>query len=206
MIGKYSRFKFNILYQAGKFISFYKNYLLVFFIVFLIGFITGIMTCSHYSNIITYENLINKYLIKFLTKEHKFTTFFLILSAYFIIISLVAILFTKNIFMIVIDFVVLLLTSYIFGFDLCIIILSFGLAGVIFGVVVLGLMGFLIFTFLQLILSVAMKRCIVAKKSCDGLKSSHYAKVYCLLIALSLFCLYIMCMLFSIIHIFIIVD
>ena len=67
---KFSKAKSIIFELASKLIIFYRNYLLVFFVVFLIAFITGIMTCSKYASDISCENLLNKYLYSFLVRDH----------------------------------------------------------------------------------------------------------------------------------------
>jgi len=206
MNSKLYRLKNNFIFQTGKFLSFYKVYLFVFFIIFLISFITGIMTCSHYSSIVTYENLINKYLIKFFTREYKFTTYFLILLAYLVVIALFIMIFTKNIFVVIVDGILFSFMAYIFGFDLCIVILSFGVAGVFFGVLFLGIPGFLIFFLLMLFLSIATKRYFIKKKSTDCLPNNYYIKVFLFLILLALIVLFLHSLLFSIIHIFVIVE
>jgi len=203
---KFSRIKNNLIFQTGKFLSFYKIYLLVFFIIFLIGFITGIMTCSHYASSITYENLINSYLMSLLTKDSTYLSFFLKLLVWFIIIAIFITTFTKNKLIIVINTIILLLMSYIYGFDLCVIILSFGLAGIVFGILILGLLGIVLFFVLILIVSIATKRFLLNKKTCDPLPNFFYIKLYVMLIAIASLILFILSLLFSIIHIFIIVD
>ena len=40
----------------------------------------------------------------------------------------------KNWFVIIVDGIILALLSYILGFDICIIVLSFGFTGIIFGI------------------------------------------------------------------------
>lgn len=203
---KFLKVKNYILDNTSKFLSCYKICLLVFFIIFLIGFITGIMTCSHYSKSITYENIINEYLLKFLACEYKFTTYSLILSIWFILISLFVIFFTRNLLMVVVNGVFLALMSYIYGFDLCVIIISFGLAGVVLGILVLGILGVILFLLFMLVLSVATKRFWINKKFCESVSQGYYFKIYLFIICLSIAIIFIMSMMFSVIHIFIIVD
>jgi hypothetical protein len=108
--------------------------------------------------------------------------------------------------MIVVDCILLSLMSYIFGFDICIVILSFGLAGVFFGILILGLLGLLVFFIFLIIISIACKRFFISKKACDNNSNSFYVRIYMLLLALSTALLFLLSLLFSIIHIFVIVD
>lgn len=203
---KFSRIKYSFFNWISRFLICYRSYLLVFFIIFLIAFITGIMTCSHYSSSITCEHLINKYLYDFLTKESTFISYFLKLSAYYIILFLCIIFLSKNLFMIIVNCFLIFFMSYIYGFDLCIIILSLGLSGVIFGILILGVLGVFLFLTFLLIISIATKRYFVNKKSCDGVQSGSYLRLYLMLIIVSEIILFVMCLLFSIIHIFVIVE
>lgn len=206
MKDKFYRLKNTLIYNASKFLSFYRWCLLVFFIIFLFGLITGILTASNYASIITYENLINKYLIKFLLKETSYLSYFIRLSIYFIIISLSVIFFTKNWFFVIVDGVLLAILGYIYGFDLCIIIISFKLSGVIFGIFVLGLWGLIIFLCLISIISIAIRRFLDYKKSCDIQEKTYYPKIYITFILLAILSIFFKSLFFAIIHIFVIVD
>ena len=69
---KYERIRYFLERNTGKLLKCYGGYLLVFFIIFLVGFITGIMTASSYSDDLSCENLINKYLIDdFVVKDNE---------------------------------------------------------------------------------------------------------------------------------------
>lgn len=203
---KWGRVKFTILSEASRLFARYKYYLLVFFVLFLICFITGIMTCINYSSSISCDNLINTYLLGYLQKSSSWIGFFLIMSLFFLIISLFIIIFTRNILFVIMDILILLLTSYILGFDICIIIISLGLSGVIFGILVYGLLGILTMLIIMFILSIAVKRLRDKQKMCPSIDNSQYFKVYLLLLILGLLVLLVMSILFGIIHIFVIVD
>ena len=164
------------------------------------------MTCSNYASSISCENLINKYMYNLLTRESRYLTFFLIQTAYFVIISLAIIFLTKSYFMVIVDSIILTLMAYIYGFDLCVVVLSLGLAGVIFGIVILGVLGILVFLGLILIISIATKRFLISKKMCDGAPPGYYSKLYVLLIVISVIIIFVLSLLFSIILIFVIVD
>lgn len=200
------RIKYMLIHQASKFLSIYKYYLLVFFVLFLISFVTGIMTCGHYGSDITCDNLINKYLLGYLAKDTSYISFFLMLSVYFLIISLFVSVFTRNVFIVVVDIVAYCITSYILGFDVCVIVISLGLSGVIFGSLVYGLFGILIMLSLALIFSIAIRRFKESKKCRSTLPSATYIKIYLLLILISELLIFIMSIIFGIIHIFVIVE
>lgn len=204
MEGKFERIKNNVMSLASRFVKCYKGYLLVFFIVFLIGFLTGIFTCSSYVEDLTCENLINTCLYSFLQNEMTFFSYFLTLSIFFIIICTFTIFLVRNKFMIAINVILLFLLSYIFGFDLCIVIMCLGLSGIIFGVLFYGLLWLVIFIFYMCIMSIFCKKAISKERCVETFKSMFLSALYFIL--LSLIVLFVSCLLFSIIHIFVIVD
>ena len=204
MEGKFERIKNNVMSLASRFVKCYKGYLLVFFIVFLIGFLTGIFTCSSYVEDLTCENLINTYLYSFLQNEMTFFSFFLTLSIFFILMCAFTIFLVRNKFMIAINVILLFLLSYIFGFDLCIVIMCLGLSGIIFGVLFYCLFWLVIFIFYMCIMSIFCKKVISKERCVETFKSMFLSALYFIL--LSLIVLFVSCLLFSIIHIFVIVD
>ena len=206
MKSKFYKMRTSLLHETNKLFKYYRGYLFLLFVIFLICFITGIMTCSKYSSSVTHEHLINKYLSFYLTKESTYVGFFLTLSAYFLIINLFVILFTRNMIVAVIDVVIFALLSYIVGFDICIIIFNFGVAGVLFGILVLGLFQLVILLIIMLIISIAIKRIREFKKSCEGMPKTYFIKVYCLLLSVGVIVIFLMSILFGVIHIFVIVD
>lgn len=206
MNDKFLRAKTIIFNNTGRFLKIYLKYLLVFFVLFLIGFITGILTCSKYISDITCANLINKYLYNFLLNECNFFSYFLSVGLFYLIICLIVILLTRNIFFMIIDCLILMFMAYIFGFDLCIIFCTLGLSGIICGFLFLGLLGLLVFIIFMIILAVAFKRCREKKYICHTFEKKEYIKLYFILIFLSLVVLLVSCILFSIIHIFVIVE
>ena len=66
---KFSKCFDQIKLSFFKLLVLHKGWLAIFLVVFLLSFITGIMTCVHYLDIVTYENLINEYLIELLSKK-----------------------------------------------------------------------------------------------------------------------------------------
>lgn len=197
------RIKYNIINIASRFFICYKNYLLVFFIIFLFGFLTGIFTCSQYSSDLTCENLINKYLYNFLCNEMNFFTFFLILSLFFLLISVLTIILIRNKFMVVVNIFAMFLMSYVFGFDLCIVVVCLGLAGIILGILFLGVLGVGVFGAYISIMSIVCSQAF-RKDTCNTFKSLFANCLVFVLIAIIL--LFFSTLLFSIIHIFVIID
>lgn len=201
---KYQRIKNNIINFSSRFLKNYKYYLLVFFILFLIGFLTGIITASDYSKDLTCENLINIYMYSFLKREMTFFSYFLTMALYFAILLLFTTLLVRNKFMIVINTIILVLIAYIFGFDLCILMICLGLAGVILGALFIGLLGIVCFGVYILILSIQAKK-VLYKMHCEEEKL-YFLKCYLILSAIWLIIMLVSIMLFSIIHIFVIVE
>lgn len=200
------RFNITLIAQVRKIFEKFKYYLLGFFILFLISFITGVMTCSNYSSIVTCDNLINKYLLDYLMKENTYITFFLALSFFFLCINLFVIFATRNIFIVILDSVVLLFISYILGFDCCILIISLGISGIIFGSIVYGLLCIFALFSLIFVMAISINRYKEKKKNCEIFDNSKYIKLYIFFITLGELLLLLMSILFGIIHIFVIVD
>lgn len=203
---KFLKFNDQIKLSLLKILNYHKGWLVIFFAVFLLSFITGIMTCVHYLDVVTYENLINEYLIKLLTKDSTYLTFFLMMLLWFCVVIIACVLLTKNLFFVIVDFVILGLMAYIWGFDLCIIVMTLGLAGVIYGVLLLGVLGLLIFFVIILVLSVACKKFFITKNICDSEVKRDYFRLFLVLIFCGTAVLFVMSLLFSSIHIFVIVD
>lgn len=203
---KFLKFNDQIKLSLLKILNYHKGWLVIFFAVFLLSFITGIMTCVHYLDVVTYENLINEYLIKLLTKDSTYLTFFLMMLLWFCVVTIACVLLTKNLFFVIVDFVILGLMVYVWGFDLCIIVMTLGLAGVIYGVLLLGVLGLLIFFVIVLVLSVACKKFFITKNICDNEVKRDYFRLFLVLIFCGTAVLFVMSLLFSSIHIFVIVD
>ena len=184
----------------------HKGWIFAFAIVFLIGFITGIMTTVNYLDVVTHENIINKYLIELLTNKSTYLSFFLMLTLWYLIITILSIWFTKNTFFVVFNFIVLLIMAYIWGFDICIVVMTLGLAGVIYGVLILGLLGLFVFLSIIIIMSIACKKFFVTKNHCDNDLTTQYFKTFCIFIVLGIVLLFVMAILFSSIRIFVIVE
>lgn len=203
---KFKNFGYILSSNFKRLIYVYRFYLIVLGIVFLISFITGILTAINYSSLISCDNLINSYLLSYLRKDMTYLTYFLMQGLYVLIIVIFVMLCTQNLFVIIINGGVLSILSYILGFDVCTIIISLGLSGVIFGVLIYGLLQILVMFNIMIIMSIAGKRAHVKKKNCDSVGNSEYIKMYLIFLMLSLVVLFIHSILFGIIHIFVIVD
>lgn len=203
---KFKRLGYMLISDIRRLIGIYKIYIIVFAIIFLISFITGIMTCINYSSSISTDNFINVYLLSYLKKDTSYISYFLMLGLYLLIITLFVIFFTRNVFFVIVDGVVLVLTSYIFGFDTCIFVMTMGLAGVIFGVLIYGLLLIVVFLGIIVILSIACRRLKDRKNVCEVIENSQYWKMYLIFTILTIATLFIHSILLGIIHIFVIVD
>ena len=183
----------------------YKVYLLVFFVIFLISFVTGICTCAGYSADIDCSNLINKYLYSFLCRNISWFSLFLIYSVYFCLLSLFIVFLTRNLFFTIIDGAILALLSYIFGFDVCIICVCLGLSGVLLGIIIGGVLGLIIFSLIMLLISIACKRYREYHRNCIDNNTKYWA-IYLGIVVVGILVFFIGCLFFSIIHLFVIVG
>ena len=200
------RFGNTIKYWLLGIINNHKGWLISFGIVFLIAIITGIMTTINYLDIVTYENLINKYLMELLAGKRSYVSFFLLMSFWFLITVSFIITFTKNIFFVVVDFILLAILSYILGFDICIIVMTIGLAGVIYGVLILGVLSILIFSVIIIISSIVCKKYFTTKNACSNENNRQYLAVFLCFVVLGCAIIFVMSFLFSSIRIFVIVE
>ena len=188
-----------------KVIKNYRKFLIIWGILFLIAFITGIFTASEYSKDLTCENLINIYLYGLLKRETTYFSFFLTMAIYYIFLSLYVYFTTKNRLMVIINTIIIMLASYIYGFDLFVIFVCLGLSGIIIGFITLGIMGLCVAFLFLLMYSIIVKNNL--NKSCESREDKlQVFKVSLLLISLSVLILFLISLVFSIIHIFVIVE
>lgn len=190
--------------QIARLLKEYRWYLIIFFGLFLLGYITGIFTAGRYSGDLSCENLINTYLYSLLTKDTKTITYFIIISVYFLVVSLFFIIFTRNKFMIVIDAILLLLIGYVAGFDICIIFICLGLSGIVLGFISYGVIGLLFFANLCLILSISSKMAMC--KSNTEIRNKGFFKFCFVLILIGALYIFLISFIFSLIHLFVIVG
>ncbi len=205
MNDKYYRIKNSVFCQIGNLFVAYKRYLLVFGILFLISVLTGVLTASKYSSVLEQENLINRYFHSFVCNDINFFGFFLMMSLIFVAWCLVIVLLTRNTFFVVVNVLIFMLFAYIFGFDLCVVIICFGLIGVILGLLVQLIFGVLIFVVIMLLLAISIKR-FRNHNLCRLSQKNEYLHLYLWLTVVGLVLLFLFCLSFSIFHIFVIVG
>ena len=198
------KIKHSIGYSASRLLKGNISHLIIFVIIYLLGYITGIFTAAKYAKDLTTENLINTYLYSVLTKDMATITYFLVLTVYFVLIVLIFSLLTRNKIMLILDGIILFILSYIAGFDICVIFITLGFAGIVLGFITYGIIGLLFFTNLCLILSISATAINCRKKGI--LVGKDIAKTYTALAAIGAIYLFLIAVLFSIIHIFVIVG
>lgn len=201
---KFQRIKNNIISIASRFVLNYKNYLLVFFIIFLFGFLTGIFTCSSYSSDLEIDKLINKYLYDFLCGEITYFSYFLTLAIFFLIVCVITIFLVRNKFMVVFNVFLLFIMAYIYAFDMCIVIICLGLSGVVCGALFLGVFGVVFFIFYMCIMAIIAKSVIGRDKCYVEFKYVLHNCSY--FFVLALITLFLSSILFATIHIFVIIE
>ena len=198
------RIKNSIYHRISQLIKENIRYLVFFFVVFLVGCLVGIFTASKYAADLEPSNLINEYLYSLLTKDMSTITYFLVLSVYFLLINLFVIFLTKNRLMIVIDALLLFFLAYIWGFDICVIFVCLGLAGIILGFICNVLLGLVLFIDICLIWAVVARAIKCERKT--YYKQNEYAKLYTFLLLLGIIILFLISFVFALVHIFVIVG
>lgn len=202
---KYDLFKHNLNCYFKKIFLNIRGYFLLYLLLFIIAFITGIFTASRYIDDISYDNMLCTMLIDFLKRDKGIFSLFFSYSIWYLTFILFIVFFNKNIFCGIVNVVVLFFFSYIIGFDLCVIIVSFGLTGIIFGVFVYGLFSILAFLSLIIIISLSFKR-FRLKYSLCGEERKELMCNYILFAVLGLASILLACILLSIMHIFVIIG
>lgn len=198
--------KNNICRYLSKIFSELKYYLIIFAIFFTLAFVTGILTAAKYSSDITYDNFLNQTILEFLKKEKGIFSLFLSYYFWFFLLSIFVILFTKNIFFSILETLIFMLFSYIVGFDLSVFIYSFGLVGIIFGIFIYGLLMILVAITFIIIISIATKKMKCKNVYCSCEERKELRKIYFVFLILGLMFLYLICILLSILHIFVIIE
>lgn len=193
-----------VLERSKRLIKGCKGYLILFLVLFLLGYLTGIFTAGSYAGDLSCDRLINTYLYSMLTKGMKSFTYFLVLTIYFAIVVLFVAIFTRNIFFIVLDCILMVLMSYIAGFDITIIFVTLGLSGIILGFLTYGIWGVLFFANLSLVFAVSSS--ISTKRRNCEIKDKGYIRLYFSLFLVGILYLFLISMIFGLIHIFVIVG
>lgn len=203
---RYYRIRSSVISCTLKFLKRHLREIIICSVIFLLGFITGILTAMEYSSDIDCSNLINKYLYNFLLNEVNFLSLFLSMGIMLVLYVCIVSLLSRNTFFVVLDLILLGLMAYVYGFDLLIICISLGLSGIILGILFWGVLGIVIFELIIIIISIAWRRLREYKKSCIQYSNADYFKLYFFITLLTLLVLLVMCILFSIIHIFVLVE
>jgi len=202
---KYIKFKYLLLCNLKKLWSEYKVYVLLLSVFFLIGFITGILTCSGFSKDLSCDNIINIYLLDFLKRDLNWLSLFLILSIFFVLLIVLSTIFIRNKTMIVITTLIFMIFLYIWGFDLYVMIVCLGIAGIIFGILFYGVIGIFVFFLYAIFLAIIFKA-VITKRINDKQFVSVKFKMCFLFCILTVILIFFMVFFFSVIHIFIIVE
>lgn len=190
--------------RAVRVIKAYKGFLILFFSLFLLGFVTGIFTAGGYASDLGADTLINEYLYKVLTKDTKSLTYFLILTFYFSLVVVFSSVFTRNVFFVVLDAIIMLLSSYVWGFDITIIFVCLGLSGIVLGFLTYGVIGLLFFLNLSLIFAISSSLSF-KRRNCE-ISGRGLGSLYFSLFVVGEIYLFTIAIVFSLIHIFVIVG
>lgn len=184
----------------------YKYYIIIYSILFVIVFATGIFTALKYSKDLSPDNFINKTMLEFLKKEKGVFSLFLSYYFWFFLLSFIAMFFTVNVFINIIEILASLLLVYIIGFDLCVMFFSFGIVGIIFSIFVYGLIMMLSFICFIFIISISTRLLKSGNYVCSRSEKKEILKTYLFFLIILTILLYLLCMTLTILHIFVIID
>ncbi len=200
---------YNIKNNFSKYFSEYKLVLILATLFLLLGIGTGIFTAVRYAGDLSLDNLSDSNLIEFL-KGDKGTTglIFPYLFSFCLFFGIIVFINFKP-FMIGITYLALLIRGYLLGFDITILIILYGFAG-IFNVFIIILPFDLIACLILLVVSsFAIKRNLIIKKygatnSCNNL--INYTKTCWFLFIVGILIILIKCLFLPLIRVTIIVT
>lgn len=204
------RVSFKFKNKLSLFFAEYK-FAILFSLIFLIfGACLGIFTAVKYSGEIELDNLADSNLVDFL-KGDKGTMglYFPYLFSFLLSISLIIFLNFKP-FLIIVNAVVLVIRSYVFGFNITVLIILYGFAGIINVIIVIIPFELIIWLVLITMSAIAIKRNKNIKQFGCGPNCKkvgfNYSKTYCCLAIIGALTLLIKCFVMPIIRVTIIVN
>lgn len=199
-------------YLRNNFSQYFSEYKLILFLAglfLLVGIGTGIFTAVRYSGNLSLDNLSDSNLIEFL-KGDKGTTglIFPYLFSFCLFFGIIAFLNFKP-FLIGLNFFALLVKGYLIGFDLTILIILYGFAGIINVFIVILPFDLFVCIVLLVLTSFAVKRNLCIKKygasnTCKNIKI-NYTKTYWFLFVIGVLFVLLKCLFLPLIRVTIIV-
>lgn len=200
---------YNLKNNFSLYFSEYKLILVLATLFLLIGIATGIFTAVRYSGSLSLDNLSDSNLIEFLEGD-KGTTglIFPYLFSFCLFFGIIAFLNFKP-FLIGLNFFTLLVKGYLIGFDLTILIILYGFAGIINVFLIILPFDLLTCLILLVLTSFAVKRNLCIKKygnssTCKNIKI-NYTKTYWFLFIVGVMFVLLKCLFLPLIRVTIIV-
>lgn len=201
----------NLYYYKAKNILkefFYHHYKILIILAFvgLFGIATGILTASKYSSKLELNNISNETFVKFLKNNTGIWSLFFSYFLRFSIISAIAIFINIKPFCIGFNIITLCFWCYINAFDFTIVILLYGLAGILCTLIIL-VPFFIVLLFIYLVISsIAIKNNILKHKFGKNCSYTYSPlKLYLLLLGIATIVLIIQSLIMPTIRIWIIV-
>lgn len=159
-----NRFKGKIL----NFLKTNKVLIIICLTLFVFFFFVGVFTVGKHKSDLELDNMFNKYFLKFINGDKSWLSLFFTYLIISVIAFLILAIFSFSSFFVVIDLLCLSFFSYLIGFDITLYIISFSF---------FGLINFLIFMLLPILIIVFFTIvfiCIKFKKSLDIKKYGRY--------------------------------
>lgn len=189
-----------------EFFKEYNKILIILAFASLFAIIVGILTASKYSSKLELSNISNETFIKFLKNDTGVWSLFFSYFINFLIVSVIAIFLNIKPFCICFNIIAICFWCYLNAFDFTIVILLFGLSGILCSILLL-IPFFLIVLFICLLISsIAIKNNLQRNKF--GKKCNYVfspLKLYVVLISIATIILILQCNLMPTIRIWIIV-
>lgn len=166
--GKFGKAGNRAISAVKSFVSDFKVQIIISFLVFVIGVVLGMIIIASNGASIEIDHFFNVNIVLVLTNSRNFFIVFIWNAIYFITSVVIILIFSKKKWMIVINLIVVFINGYIIGYDFAIMIVIFGFAGFINGLLFVFLFDMLVGICLVLISAMAMKKAIIEDKyGCD---------------------------------------
>lgn len=204
------RSKYRLKNKLTLYFSQYKFVMLFSTIVLVLGAAFGVYTAIKYSGELELSNLSDAGLVDFL-KGNKGTMglFFPYMFTFLFYCSIIIFLNFKPILS-VCSYLLLMVRGYLIGFDITVLIVLYGFAGVLNVIIVILPFELIVWLVLITISAIAIKRNLNLKKfgnsTCNKISNVNHIKTYCFFVAIGVLSLLLKCFLLPLIRVTIIVN
>ena len=204
------RNSYRIKNKLTLFLNQYKIVILICLLMLVLGATLGVFTVIKYSDEIELSNLSDVSLVEFLKGNKSVTGIFFPYMFAFLFYVCVIIYFNFKPILSICSYLLLIVRGYLIGFDIAILIMLYGLAGVLNVIIILIPFELIVWLVLIVIAAIAIKRNYNMKKfgetSCCNPVGFKVSKTYIFLVIVGCLSLFFKCLLMPFMRVTIIVN